>query len=417
MHVQAKNGLFWLVAALIASAASTANAQEGAPVTPDEEVAPATVDGAPPVEGTAASESETPPVAPPPPDAIVRLASDEVWELYEAAFVAFSNGELDESRALLERLVAEHPDHAAADSSRAILAKMAEVQDARVGEGEARGAGEDLQRNRAGEVRTTLSRAELVSLQTMHGIALGAEACAYFECDSARATIASMFLTGGAALATSLYLTDGGVYQGQAAAINSGTAWGVYHGAMFNFILRDRIDNGVGPFILSQIGGFGAGAVFYALAEPGSGQIATMNTMGVGVAALYALGGVAFGYDELEDSAYFTGLTIATDLALVGGAFLDDYYPMSRSRNLIIKASGALGALVGVGVPLLIFDDSLQDQAYAGSAMVGLIGGIGLSTYLTRDWDRGKDGEVGSLRLNMMPTGKESGQVSIGFEF
>lgn len=405
MYTQAKLGLFWLTAALVLGAAPMAYAQEEAPAASEElgeEVKP-----------VSEPKLVAPPAAPPEESTAAPINS-EAWRLYEEAFIAFEEGKLEESRALFERLIEEFPDHAAASSSRVILAKMDEIKDAR-GEGEV--SGEERQRNRAGEVRTTLSRAELVSLQTMHGIALGAEVCAYFECDSARATIASMFLTGGAALATSLYLTDGGVYQGQAAAMNSGTAWGVYHGAMFNLILQDRVDNGVGPFILSQLGGFGAGAVFYALAEPGSGKIATMNTLGVGVAALYGLGGVALGYDQLDSAAYFTGLTIATDLAIVGGAILDDYYPMSRSRNLVIKASGALGGLVGVGVPLLLFNDTLQGRAYAGSAMVGLLGGVGLSTYLTRGWDKDEGDKLGNLQLNMMPTGKGSGHVSIGFEF
>jgi hypothetical protein len=53
----------------------------------------------------------------------------------------------------------------------------------------------------------------------------------------------------------------------------------------------------------------------------------------------------------------------------------------------MIDAGGILGMLGGMGVMVLLEGDQVDSEPFFASAIVGTAAGLGISTYLTRNWD------------------------------
>ena len=268
------------------------------------------------------------------------------------------------------------------------------------------------------ERRTNLARAELATVQTIHGITLGLEFCVLIECDEPRVIVGSAIVGGGAGLALTLLPTNEGVRPGRAIAYNSGTAWGAFHG--INFTLAGNFERPVGVVMLGQLLGLGAGAAFDYFAGPTSGTVSMMNSGGIYTSVLYGLLGGPLGYEELDDSAYFPLLVVAADVGIAGAAILSEFYPMSRGRTLVIDSGALLGGLLGLGLPLLINPDT-EGNFLRASTSVGLIAGVGLAGVLTRGWDDA-DGLLGlngldNLQFSAAPRREGGMQLNLSAQF
>ena len=58
---------------------------------------------------------------------------------------------------------------------------------------------------------------------------------------------------------------------------------------------------------------------------------------------------------------------------------------MSRGRSLLIDAGGLLGTLGGLAIPA--FADTENAPLIGAAGLGGMVAGLSLATYLSRDWD------------------------------
>lgn len=244
----------------------------------------------------------------------------------------------------------------------------------------------ELSRDRS-EKKDPGARAELVLYQTLHGIGLGIEACTYFECDNVKVGVSVPTLAGGATLTAALFASSGGIKPGQTLAINTGTSWGFWN-AIAMTAISDRIEGHkevVTTLVLGQALGLGGGTLAALFLEPKAGDVAFADAMGTwaGVLTLFAHG--ANEWRGSSDMKWWTVLG-ATDAAFIAAALLGPQMSMTRGRTLVVDAGGILGMLTGMGAAL-VFEWTSSTGEFFGSAIAGTVLGLGLTTYLTQDWD------------------------------
>ncbi len=275
----------------------------------------------------------------------------------------------------------------------------------------ARGPNARLRGYRAGlfdNTPTPGARTELMLFQTAHGVLLGSELCLAFDCDGITEWSAMIGLGGGLGLLSSYALSRDGVTPGRSMMLNSGFLWGLWHGAAIQGALdaefldpdADRFASGQfsAGLIAGQLGGMGLAYALDELLEPTAADVSTANTVGLwsGLLAFAAQGAVRF---PGSDEATWLVTLIASDLGAVGGGLLARYYPMSRSRALVLNAGGLLGAVVGVGTQTIWQDPELEDRSLYLAGGIGAAVGLGVAVWLTQEWDWEVPG-----RLSVVPT-------------
>ncbi len=329
--------------------------------------------------------------SPPPPPSAEKLSTQEdpAAMRYHAAFQALAMGNRASAISELNALNSQYPDHPLAARARFLVGIMAP------------GIGGPQDQITHGEKPTGLARGELVATQTIHGIAIGAEICLILECDDGRAVVGLLLVGGGLGLTASLlYDSDIGMTPGHTAALNSGTIWGAWQGAAILGIMEPDSTPAVGgTLLLTQLGGLALGEVIHQTLEPTSGDVSMATSAGFWTGALTFFGHAANKFDA-DSTTTMATLLIASDVGLLAGAVASKYYPMTRSRTLIVDAGGLLGALVGMGVPFLIQNEDSTPGLIFGGAIAGTLAGLGTSYYLTRDWDAPE--ELG-FQLNVTP--------------
>lgn len=333
---------------------------------------------------------ETPPPPPPPNAENLAVTEDPVAARYHEAFRQLAQGDKAAAMAALDAIVSESPGHPLATRAQVLLGVLRPP------------LGAKLDRVVSGEQPTGLARGELVVVQTAHGIALGAEACMILECDDVRAVVASLLLGAGVGLTGSLlFHRDEGMTPGHTAALNSGTYWGAWQGAAMLGIFDYDTTPAVGATLMAtQLVGLGVGEAMYQFVNPTAGDVAMTTSAGIWAGALtfFAHGANEF---DADSETIFASLLIASDLGLVAGGLASKYFPMSRSRSLVIDAGGMLGTLVGAGVPLLVQGDDPSAQVVFTGAGVGAVAGLATAYMLTEDWDSPEDL---ALQLHVFPT-------------
>lgn len=305
---------------------------------------------------------------------------DQAWSIYHDAFLDTVMGRQKKARRELERLRAEHPDHPASLLAASLLMRMDELE-----------FGTEEEDAHFGSRRPSgLARAELASAQTISGITFGAWACGLAGCEDARLWVSVLTLGGGAGLTASLVFTqDRGITPGRALAVNSGTAWGVYNGAMIAAI-ADAEDSGLfGALLAGQLIGTGAGIAVASLSNPTAGDIsmATSGGLWLGGAMLFVN---AIGEFELFDGrGGVASILVASDLGVAGAAALRAFgvLQMSRSRALLIDVGGIMGSLLGMGLGVLVQGDDATPAGVFGPGLAGMLAGLGGTFWLTRNWD------------------------------
>ncbi|NOJ79967.1 hypothetical protein HNV28_16735 [Myxococcus xanthus] len=293
---------------------------------------------------------------------------------YSAGFDALVSGNDAKALELFERVLAACPQHPHATE----LARLSRTRLAPGGR-LATAAASEVGR----EPRSNAARASLVVVQTLHGVAQGVLLCAIGDC-SGQGYAAVSLLGAGAGAASSLLLTRGGVTDGQAAVINSGTVWGFWFGVATLLAFDLDGDHALGAAILGGAGFTGVGVLLAHLVNPTSGQVSLANSGGLWAGAVTAL--FLATSDNYDTKGFFAAELGATAAGILSMAILSKYVPVSRGRMLIIDAGGILGGLVGASAVYLTAGNDAGDAILVGSG-VGVLGGLALTTYLTRDFD------------------------------
>jgi len=342
-------------------------------------------------------------------------ADGDPWALYEEAFAAASSGRDSEAMAVIGRLRMRHAGSGAAVLSfeleryiagrqtGVLMAQNAELRE-RLSSAPTAAApmrsppaftpatpgrtyaslGEALR----DESPTTQARAELVLFQTIQGIAAFNELCYVIGCYGPW-TIGANMAGAGLGLWGSLAFTSGGITQGHAQAINSGTLWGAWHGILLAGMTQVSAPVGTMMALGGQALGTVGGHYAWQALNLGSGDVGLINSAGIWTTAAMALSWFTLSPGSPNPTIFLGALLAASDLGLVGGAWLSRYMPIGRGRALVIDAGGILGGLTGAAIYALIVPNNFSgwERGLAGTALVGVVAGLGTAGWLTRDWD------------------------------
>ena len=265
------------------------------------------------------------------------------------------------------------------------------------------------------EVPSSAARGELVVGQTVAGAIDGLAMCLAVPCQDGRAAAMLSLVGGGAGLAEGILLFPDGLTDGQAAAINAGSFWGLYDGTSFALAggLLDAEDpdaRGLGDgALVGSLGGTVIGITAAAFLRPTAGQVSLFDAGALWSAVLTNLALATTGDYRPED------LAIQAGAATVGGvvtALLTQKLEISRGRVLLIDGGGLVGGLLGSAAAYLVSANP-SGKGYAVSTSVGIVGGLALTTFLTRNFDLPKLPD-----LTLAPVGpKGSLGASVGLHF
>ncbi|HEX7838172.1 MAG TPA: hypothetical protein VF469_11945, partial [Kofleriaceae bacterium] len=287
---------------------------------------------------------------------------------------ALMHGEAARARDLASALLRDYPDHPATRLVRGAHLGLAPgaVDEHR-----------DAQRPEDRDAPSSGARAELALFQSLHGIALGIEACIALKCDSAEAYFGIALAGGAAGGLISANLPD--LTPGQRALLNSGTSWGAVNGALL-MIATNPSDAQTASLTLmaGQGAGLLAGAALFPL-HPTAGQVALANSGGEWVGVVSALVVDAAGLHATNQERAVAAL-VAVDAGIAGGGYLASRWShVSRAQTLVIDAGGIVGTVGGAGLGIVISGNG-SDRSTTALAAAGAVLGLGAAAYLTRDW-------------------------------
>lgn len=326
--------------------------------------------------------------------------TDAAWQLYHDAFAALLQGDKQRSSDLLAQLQRDHAGHPASQLALSRGFGGPSVVDT--------GAGP---RGIPVEQPSSNARAELALFQTIHGSLLGVEVCLIAECDEAAAYIGLALLGGVAGAGASLAQKD--MTSGQRALINSGTVWGAANAGLILVASdADSVQGVTLTMIAGQLGGLAIGAGLNYL-RPTSGQVGLANSGGQWGLALTALTLTA-ARPDLTDKGFALTLLLAMDGGIAVGSYLASRYPhVSRGQTWVIDAAGIAGGVGGAGLGILV-SGSADERVTPALAAAGAVVGLGVATYLTRNW--GDTGSPSNVRTVLLPAERgRGGTAGIAF--
>lgn len=342
-----------------------------------------------------------------PPD----FCAPEATKLYEGAVDDLSRGESDEAYAALTRVLELCPGHPHAKEMSRLALMMPP---------KAPGRSDTGPKNRLdpaseeGEQPTLLARGELISVQTLHGLADGLLVCAAVSCEDGRALVGLGFLGLVAGGGLSFVLSDG-IRSGQALAVNSGTAWGVWHAIALAAILEPQGETIAGMTLGLNLLGTGIGAVIAGTLVPKNGQVSFANSAGMwsGALALFLMN--TAGVDIFDGDGFWQAQLVATDLGLLAGALGATQLDISRGRVLLIDAGGLVGMFLGMGAAVLI-SESPSQELVGGLGTIGILGGLTSVYFLSSGIDEPDDDSGASVMfLPGGPRGSYGGSLAVTF--
>ncbi|WP_342378519.1 tetratricopeptide repeat protein [Myxococcus stipitatus] len=330
---------------------------------------------------------ETPPPASPAPAAVDTLSApplmptpdpcpEEAEALYTRGFDAFTRGKDREAARAFDQVLEMCPQHPHA-TELGRLAKARLVPGAKL----ARAAAAPVNPVN-GERRSGGATASLMVVQTLHGATQGILLCAIAECSS-QGYATSAMLAAGLGATSSALLAQGGITSGQAAAVNSGTVWGLWFGisSIYGFDMNE--ERALATAMIGGLAFTGVGALVASTVQPTSGQVSMVNSGGLWTGIVTAL--FLSSYNDVDTEKMFIAGMAASSAGILGLSFLAQDLPVSRGRILLIDAGGVLGGLLGAST-MFMFTQNDED-AILFSAGLGAVGGLALVTYLTRDFD------------------------------
>jgi hypothetical protein len=230
-------------------------------------------------------------------------------------------------------------------------------------------------------------RGRLVLWSSLYGIWLGIAIDVLFEIDGQRAVIVPPLLGLGAGLGVSLAATSNfQLTVGEAWTIITGLDYGTINGALWAGGLDFNSKAVVGTAVATGIAATSVGVLVADAKSPSAGDIELVRsgllwgTIG-GFLTTIVIAPHAGTHNALK------AVAASMDAGFVIAVGLANSYDLSRNRVLIIDAGALAGGLMGAGVAWLIGGTSNNARGLAGAALGGLIAGISVAAYATRNVD------------------------------
>ena len=318
---------------------------------------------------------------------------------YKEGFEAMSRGDDEDALEAFERVEAACPQHPhAAESARLLRARVRPGR--RLAEASLAESPFGPERKSGG------ARAGLIVVQTIHGATQGILLCAIAECKDQGYSTASL-LGAGLGVAVSIVGTLDGITPGKSAAINAGTVWGFWFGLASIVALDTEGDDALATVMLSGAGFTGLGLLVALAGEPTAGQVAMANSGGLWTGIVTAL--FLATLDEGDERSFFGAEMAATGGGLLAFSLLSRVVPVTRGRMLLIDAGGIIGGLTGAALVFSFTGNEVDDGdiIFLGAGM-GTLGGLALTTYLTRNFDYRNMPEV-----TLAPTSTKHGGMGL----
>jgi hypothetical protein len=236
-------------------------------------------------------------------------------------------------------------------------------------------------------------RGRLVLWSSLYGIWLGIATDILFDIDGDRAIIVPPLLGMGAGLTLSLVATSN--YQvtvGEAWTIITGLDYGSFNGALWAGGLDFDDKAIVGASVATSVAATSVGVLVANTKSPSAGDIEVVRSG--------LLWGTVGGFlltvvidPDMSGSSRLKAVAAAMDAGFVAGVGLANTFDLSRNRALIIDAGAIAGGLTAAGIAWLIGGVDNGPRGLAGAALGGMLGGIAVAAWATRDLDA-KDAAV-----------------------
>jgi hypothetical protein len=230
-------------------------------------------------------------------------------------------------------------------------------------------------------------RGRLVLWSSLYGIWLGIATDIMFEIDGERAVIVPPLVGLGAGIGLSLAATS--TYQltvGEAWTIITGLDYGTINGALWAGGL-DMSDKGVvGTAVATSFAATSIGVLVANEKSPSAGDIELVRSSLLWGTVAGFLATFVIAPDASSTSA-FKAVAASMDAAFLIGVGLANYVDVSRNRMLIIDAGALAGGLFGLGIAWLAAGTDNSGRGLAGAALGGMLAGIGVTAWLTRNLD------------------------------
>jgi hypothetical protein len=183
--------------------------------------------------------------------------------------------------------------------------------------------------------------------------------------------------------------------------------WGFWFGIASIIALDTEGDDSLATVMLSGAGFTGLGLLVALAGEPTAGQVAMANSGGLWTGIVTAL--FLATLDEGDERSFFGAEMAATGGGLLAFSLLSRVVPVTRGRMLLIDAGGIIGGLAGAALVFSFTGNDLDDGdiIFLGAGM-GTLGGLALTTYLTRNFDYRNMPEV-----TLAPTSTKHGGMGL----
>jgi hypothetical protein len=230
-------------------------------------------------------------------------------------------------------------------------------------------------------------RGRLVLWSSLYGIWLGIATDILFEVDGNRAVIVAPLVGLGAGLGLSLAATSNTQLSvGEAWTIITGLDYGSINGALWAGGL-DLSDKGVvGTSVATSVAATSIGVLVASEKSPSAGDIELVRsgllwgTVG-GALATFAIA------PHVSDNGAFKAIALSMDAGFLVGVGLANTVDLSRNRVLIIDAGALTGGLFGLGIAWLAAGTDNSGRGLAAASLGGMLAGIGVSAWATRNLD------------------------------
>jgi hypothetical protein len=230
-------------------------------------------------------------------------------------------------------------------------------------------------------------RGRLVLWSSLYGIWLGIATDILFDIDGDRAVIVPPLIGMSAGLGLSLAATSNfQVTVGEAWTIITGLDYGSFNGALWAGGLDFSSKGVVGASVATSIAAASIGVLVADAKSPSAGDIELVRSG--------LLWGTVGGFlltiavnPDVSQSSGFKAVAAAMDAGFVTGVGLANYFDLSRNRMLIIDAGALAGGLAAAGIAWLVGGTDNGPRGIAGAALGGMLGGIAITAYATRNLD------------------------------
>ena len=230
-------------------------------------------------------------------------------------------------------------------------------------------------------------RGRLVLWSSLYGIWLGIATDIMFEIDGERAVIVPPLVGLGAGIGLSLAATS--TFQltvGEAWTIITGLDYGSFNGALWagGFDLSSK--GVVGATVATSLAATSVGVLVANTKSPSAGDIELVRSG--------LLWGTVGGFlttiivaPHVDSQQGLKAVAASMDAGFVAGVGLANSFNLSRNRVLIIDAGALAGGLMGGGIAWLAAGTNNSGRGLAGAALGGMVLGIAITAYATRDLD------------------------------